>query len=474
MPSQTDPSADEAGHDAWMKAAARSLKGAAIESLAIRTVDGVQIRPLYDAAPVSERLRSAVGWDVRASVRSASPEAANALAHEALGGGATSLLIEIDETGPIGSAADMARALEGVVLEAAPAALDAGLLAPLAAEWLGEAAKGSPAAPLAFHLDPLGAFAEAGECPGPVEAHLRRAAETATALAGIYPQASLFLASGRAAHEAGGSPAQELGMMAAAAVAYVRALSAAGMAPPAALGRIVLGLAVDEQVLVSVAKLRAARRIWARIAAAWASASPARIEARSSGRMLTAVDPWTNLLRLTVAGFSGAVGGADALVLGTFTDALGLPTERARRLARNTQLILAEEAHLGGAADATAGAWAIESLTDQLARQGWMFFQTIERQNGLLANLTSGRLAAEVAAVRAAREMAVAEGALPILGVTHFPDPQPLPVEVEPPPGPGRPRSADIRLPGPDSRCPPLSPHRVSARAEPIVQDLET
>jgi methylmalonyl-CoA mutase len=92
----------------------------------------------------------------------------------------------------------------------------------------------------------------------------------------------------------------------------------------------------------------------------------------------------------------------------------------------------------------------------------------------LLANLTSGRLAAEVAAVRAAREMAVAEGALPILGVTHFPDPQPLPVEVEPPPGPGRPRSADIRLPGPDSRCPPLSPHRVSARAEPIVQDLET
>ena len=472
MPSQSDPSADDAGHAAWLKAAMRSLKGADIESLITRTVDGVEVRPLYDSAPASERLRSAVGWDIRASVRAPSPEAANSLAHEALGGGATSVLLQIGREGPIRSAADMARTLDGVVLEAAPAALDAGLHGPIAAEWLGEAAKGSPAAGMALHLDPLGAFAEAGDSPGPIEAHLGRAAETGASLAATYPQATLFLASGRAAHEAGGSPALELGMMAAAAVAYARAMGEAGMAPGAALERIVLSVAVDQQVLESIAKLRAARRIWARIAAAFGSAASARIEARSSRRMLTAIDPWTNLLRLTVAGFAGAIGGADALVLGAFTDALGAPAERARRLARNTQLILAEEAHLGRAADAMAGAWAVESMTDQLARQGWSCFQAIERQGGLAAALTSGFMAAEVAAVQAARESAVGEGAQPILGVTRFPDPHPLPVEVEPAPEP--PGSLlDGRLPGSDSHCPPLRFYRVSATAEQVVQDLD-
>ncbi len=186
--------------------------------------------------------------------------------------------------------------------------------------------------------------------------------------------------------------------------------------------------------------------------------------------MLTAVDPWTNLLRLTLAGIAGAVGGADAMALGTFTDALGAPAERARRLARNTQLILAEEAHLGRAVDAMSGAWAIETLTDQLARQGWSCFQAIERQGGLVAALISGEFAAEIAAVRANREAAIAEATLPILGVTRFPDPEPLPVEVESWPEPA---PADTGIPGPDSKCPPLAPARVSAAAEQILGDLK-
>jgi methylmalonyl-CoA mutase len=254
-------------------------------------------------------------------------------------------------------------------------------------------------------------------------------------------------------------------------VAYVATLAQAGLAPDLALGRIVLGLSVDADVLVSIAKLRAARRIWARIAAAWSSGAQARIEVRSSGRMLAAVDPWTNLLRLTLAGFAGVVGGADALVLGTFTDALGAPAERARRLARNTQLILAEEAHLGRASDPMAGAWAVESLTDQLARQSWSFFQVIERQGGLAAALISGTLASEIAAVREARDEAVAKGVMPILGVTRFPDLEPFPVEIEPA-SPAAPLP-DARQPGADSRCEPLSPTRDAARAEQVVQDID-
>ena len=470
MPNHTPPDADPAGREAWLAAAARTLKGAPVASLVTRTVDGIEIEPLYDGHAPLHDLGTSAGWDIRARVEAEHPAAANALALEALGGGASSLLVVVDGAG-VGSAADMARALDGVVLEAAPVALDAGFWGPRAAEWLGEAAKGSPAARLDVHMDPLGAFAEAGECPGPIEAHVARAAEVAAALAGSYPHASLMLASGRAAHEAGGSPAQELGVMAAAAVAYAKALARAGLPVEAALGRITLGICVDADVLVGIAKLRAARQIWARIGAALGCGMAARIEARSSRRMLTAADPWTNLLRLTLAGFSGAVGGADALVLGAFTDALGRPAERARRLARNTQLILMDQAGLGHAADPAAGAWAIEALTDQLARQGWAAFQAIERQGGLAAALTSGLIAAEVAGAREAHERAVAEGRQPILGITEFPDPEPLPVEIEPARGLAS-ALPDIRLPGADSRCPPLTPKRLSVTAEQVLRDV--
>ena len=468
MANETTPAVGPAGREAWLKAALKTLKGAPIESLAAHTVDGLDIEPLYDAAPERGRVRADAGWDIRASISAVNPAEANALAHEALGGGATSLLLDI---GTLTSAADMAQALDGVVLEAAPVALDAGLQGLFAAEWLAGAAKGAPSAKLSLHLDPLGAFAAAGQVPGPIEARLARAAETAASLAGTYPEASLFLASGRSAHEAGGSPAHELGMAAAAALAYAKALADAGLPPQAGFARIVLGLSVDADVLVSIAKLRAARRIWARIVSACGVDAPARIEARSSHRMLTAADPWTNLLRLTLAGFAGAVGAADTVVLGAFTDALGRPTERARRLARNTQLILLEEAGLGRLADPAAGAWAMESLTDRLARQGWSFFQAIERQGGLAAALMSGFISGEIAKTRAAREVELEEGRRPILGVTDFPDPEPLPVDVEPTVA-GRP-SPDVGLLGPDSRCSPLAPVRLSATAERVTGDLE-
>ncbi len=302
---------------------------------------------------------------------------------EALEGGAESVLLRIAPEGPDGcvirSEADLARALERVVLEAATVALDAGFAGPRAADQLAALAKGSPAARLDFHMDPLGAFARTGASPGPIEAHLALAAETAARLAPTYPKAGLMLADGRVAHEAGGSPAQELGVMAAAAVAYLKALTNAGMATPAALGGIVLGLAVDQDVLVSIAKLRAARLIWARIAdACGAPDIPARIEARSSGRMLTREEPFSNLDRLTAAGFAAAVGGANAVVLAPFTEALGQPDARARRLSRNIGLILKHEAGLEGAEDPAAGAWALEALTDQLARAGWSAMQAIE------------------------------------------------------------------------------------------------
>ncbi|WP_374576081.1 methylmalonyl-CoA mutase family protein [Phenylobacterium sp.] len=453
----------------WRALVAKTLGDKPFESLVGATVDGVPVEPLYaaaaDASPPAVAPRPFDAdrpWDVRVAVAHPDPARANTELLRDLEGGAASAILRIDPTAQdgvaVGSADQLARALEGVLLELAPVALDAGFLGPKAADWLGTVAKASPTARLLFHLDPLSAFAGAGASPGPIESHLVSAATVAVRLAETYPQAQLFLASGRVVHEAGGGEVGELAFAAAAAVAYAKALVRAGMAMDKAFSTITLSLAADADYFLSIAKLRAARAIWARVTEACGAPGPARIEARSSRRMLAAQDAWTNMLRLTSAGFGAAVGGADAIQLGAFTDAIGAPTAFARRQSRNTQLVLMEESHVGRVSDPAAGAGYVEALTDGLARAAWAAFQAIEAQGGLIAALASGHVAEGVAHAAQAR---VAAGQPKIVGVTAFPPTQAAPVEVETPartpveaPSP--------RLPGPDGACPPLTPIRLA------------
>jgi methylmalonyl-CoA mutase len=159
------------------------------------------------------------------------------------------------------------------------------------------------------------------------------------------------------------------------------------------------------------------------------------------------------MIRLTAAGFAGAVGGADAVVLGAFTDALGLPTAFARRQSRNTQLVLMEEANVGRVVDPAAGAGYVETVTDQIARAAWARFQAIEAAGGIVRALEAGLVAKDVEAACAARPQPK------IVGVTAFPPSEEAPIDV----APGAPARAEApRVPGPDSRCPPLTPIRLS------------
>lgn len=459
----------------WLAAVEKTLKGAAVETLAGRTPDGLAVRPLYAAegAPAPAAFPRAPrggerAWDIRSPIAHPDPARANAQILEGLAGGAASTLVRIDPSGQdgvaVGSADGLERLFEGVMLDLAPVALDAGFLGRQSAAWLAAAAKASPAAPLAFHLDPLSGLAAAGASPGPIEHHVTAAADFAARVVETYPRASLFCASGRVVHDAGGSPANELAFAAACALAYAKALTTAGMTEQAAFRRVVLGLSVDGDVLASIAKLRGARVIWAKIAGACGAVSPARIEARSSSRMLTRADPWTNLVRLTAAGFAAAVGGADAIVLDAFTDAIGLPSPLARRLARNTQLILTEEAHVGAVADPLAGAWAVEALSDELARDAWARFMVIEAAGGIVKALASGMIAAGVEADRAALKDAIAAGEVKMVGVTDFVGATAGPVELEPPVTVSA-TAPDPRLPGPDTHCPALTPIRLEALA---------
>jgi methylmalonyl-CoA mutase len=227
-----------------------------------------------------------------------------------------------------------------------------------------------------------------------------------------------------------------------------------------AFARVVLGLTADADYFASIAKLRAARVLWAKVTAACGAQAAASLEVRTSGRMLTQADPWTNLVRLTAAGFAAAVGGADAIVLGAFTDALGLPTDFARRQARNTQLVLMEEANLGRVADPAGGAWYLETLTSDLARAAWERFQAIEAAGGLAAALESGLIAREVTAGRETLKADIAEGRTKIVGVTHFRNAEPAAVDVETAPAKAS-AAPSARLPGPDTTCPALAPIRL-------------
>ena len=260
------------------------------------------------------------------------------------------------------------------------------------------------------------------------------AANTAQRHAGAYPEASFFLASGRVAHEAGGSIAQELAFAASSAVAYARAALDAGMTLERALAGTVVGLAVDQEYFDSLAKVRAMRLIWRSLTRALGCETLAVIEARSSRRMLAARDPWPNLLRLTAAGFAGGVGGADVVVLDGFTTAAGRPDAFARRQARNTQLVLMEEASLGRVDDPAAGSWFLDSRTRELAEAGWAEFQAIEAEGGVIEALVGGVVQPRIARARALRQTAYADGSAQIVGVTKFvdPDPRPAPVEARP------------------------------------------
>lgn len=454
-----DPGITPAGEDAWRALVAKTLGDKPFESLTKATVEGLEIAPLYAAAerPAPFPPRPFDGerpWDARVLSAHPDPARVNAELLADLEGGAASVIVKGHATPEA-----LARALKDVIVELAPVGLDAGFLGPKAADALHAVAKASPTALLAFNMDPLSAFAEAGTSPGPIEAHLISAATVGARLAQTYPQAQLFLVSGRVAHEAGAGEALEVAVAATAAIAYAKALVRAGLPVAEAFARITLGLSADADYFLTLAKLRAARVVFARLATASGAAPLARVEARTSNRMMTAQDPWTNMIRLTAAGFGAAAGGADAVVLGAFTDALGLPTAFGRRQSRNTQLVLMEEAAVGRVADPAAGSGYLETLTDQIARAAWDRLQAIEAAGGIVRALEAGMIARDVDVAVAAR------GEPKILGVTAFPPTTDAPVEIEP----AAPATLDSnagRLPGPDSRCPPLKAVRLSEKHE--------
>ena len=228
-----------------------------------------------------------------------------------------------------------------------------------------------------------------------------------------------------ALHDLGASDAQELGYSLAVGATYLRTLTEAGIGIDDALGLIEFRYAATAEQFPTVAKLRAARRLWARVAelsGASPEAAGQRQHAVTSRPMMSAYDPWVNMLRTTVAAFAAGVGGADAVTVLPFDAALGAPDAFARRIARNTSSLLVSESHVAKVADPAGGSYAVERLTADLAEAGWGELGRIEEAGGIDAALADGSLRARVDEVVARRDDQVAHRTRPLTGLSEFPN----------------------------------------------------
>jgi methylmalonyl-CoA mutase len=439
----------------WRKLVDAVLKGAPFERLISTTYDGLSIEPLAqrrtDARPVAAR-PGAAAWQVLARIDHPDPALGNEIVLRELSNGASGVTVVF--AGAVGdygfglpaSEEALGRVLDGFDFDAG-AALEFDISPHAAAVIDAMLAKGfalsQRGAGLRVGHDPIGAMAIGASAAQPWSEQAPHFARRLVALARDGFRGKLAVADGRIIHNAGGSEAQELAFVLSVALTYLRALEAEGVALDAARRMIFFRLSADADQFLTIAKFRALRKLWARIEDVCELAPESVfVSAETAWRMMARRDPHANILRATIAAFAAALGGADAITVLPFTAALGLPDRFARRIARNTQLVLLEESHLAKVADPAAGSGAVEDLTDQLCRAAWALFREIEAAGGIASALASGSFQQKVAEVRTKRAAAVARRQDAFTGVSIFPNLNETEAKVDLPAPPRQP-SAD-------------------------------
>ena len=454
----------DASAEDWRALAEKSLKGKSFEdSLFETTYDGIIVNPLYTSADWAPGKTGSVGlarifdddlstgnqkcpWKVCQRFSNSDVRAANKEILRDLKGGVHAIELVFDAAAQKGrpndgaldveligkggialhASGDLQKLLESVHLEMIEVSLQAGMSSPSAAAGMLALYKStgvkSDNARLLCGMDPLGAFAIGGHWAG-AEKALATGAEFASSHRSEFRNLVCFRADTTPYHNGGASNVQELGFALATGVSYLRALVDSGLSIEDSFGQIDFAVSVDADLFGSASKIRALRRLWARVSeASFGGAAPTSIQARTSHRMLTRFDPWVNILRNVTAGFAGALGGADRITIEPFDLLDGGNSELGRRVARNTHIILAEETMLGSVADPAGGSWYVESFTDELAERAWALFQDIEKMGGMGRALSSGFVGEQVAVTREQRQRNVATRVQATIGVSEFPN----------------------------------------------------
>jgi len=427
-----------ATYEDWRKLVDGVLKGAPFDRLVGKTYDNLRIEPIYqrarEAAPIAGRAQ-AMPWQIMQRIDHPDAATANAQALHDLETGANGLELEF-AGGPgargfgIADAAKetLARVLDGVIFDAGIAiALNPVLGRENAGVNLADLVEARGFDPakvdIRFDYQPLSTMAVRGAAPAPWSEMAPPFARMIRELMERGFKGPFALSDGRPVHDAGGSEAQELAFALAVGLAYLRAMEAGGIALDIARAAISFRLIADADQFLTMAKFRALRLLWARIEQSCGlTPRPVFIAAETSWRMLTQRDPYVNMLRATMATFSAGLAGAGSICVLPHTLALGLPDRFARRVARNTQLVLLEESNLAKVADPAAGSGGIEALTRGLCEAAWTLFQETEKAGGAYAALEQGLIENKVAATRAVREANIARRKEVLTGASEFPN----------------------------------------------------
>ncbi|MFT3662336.1 MAG: methylmalonyl-CoA mutase family protein [Gordonia sp. (in: high G+C Gram-positive bacteria)] len=415
--------------------------------LSTPTRDDVTVRPLYTRRDeAAERglpggfpfVRGAdpardvnQGWRVTerfGDLADQSVTGVNETVLDAAGSGTSGIWLKI---GGAVSVADLAEVLRGVYLDLMPITLDAGAEGIAAARAFLQVLDDAPAAPqeapvLLSTTHSLGLSPYTAAYSGRPSVDVAEA----TALGVEAPdRVRAFRVDGTDFAQAGATNALELGLIVAAGLTHVRDLVAAGLSAEKALGQLAFAVAVGDDQFASIAKLRALRLMWARVAQVIGApdAGAALTHAVTDLSMLTQRDPWVNMLRTTVAAFGAGVGGADQVTVLGYDAALPQDARSSNpsfsaRIARNTQLLLLEESNIGRVLDPAGGSWYVEDLTGDLAAAAWKVFTDVEGLGGYSAALESGAIAGWIDAALAARDEAVDHRSAPVTGVSEFPN----------------------------------------------------
>jgi methylmalonyl-CoA mutase len=455
-------------HATWHKQVEAELKGAPFDKRMIsRSYEGIELQALYTeetfptagdpsglpgyqpfvrgAEPLGNVL---AGWDVRQEHAHPDPAVANAHILEDLNGGVTSIDVRLDAASmqgldvddrraanlagrdgiSVSSVADIERLAQGVKLDIAGFYFDpGGAFLPVASLYVA-AAKQSGVAPNemrgGFNADPLKVLARDGGLPVPLDIALQQMADLAAWTAKNAPRMTSVEVSSTPYHNAGASAIADVAFTVATGLDYLRVLTAAGLDLETAAPQITFSMALGCRFYLAIAKMRAARKLWADVVEAsggGAEAQKMRLRVSTGRRVLTTRNQSLNILRNTVACYAGAVGGADTITTTPFDTPTGLPSEASRRNARNTQLILAEECHLAQVVDPAGGSWYIEWYTNEIAERAWSMLQKIEAQGGMIKAVTNGWVAQQITPTETAREKDIAVRKVAVTGVSEHP-----------------------------------------------------
>lgn len=465
----------------WREEACAALKGAPFDKVMYtRTYEGLTIEPVYCAEDIEglPHLASRPGfapfvrgiaaegytrkpWKICQELTLATPSEFNAEARYDLARGQTALNIVVDRPTRLGcdpteasadevgcrgvslaTVHDVATLLDEIDLTRTAILCPAGatalpLLALFAAALSGEPGRAGQLATLdaCIGSDPLGELAREGHLGVSLATAYSCLHQTTAWAIAKAPKLQTVFVQGHAYHDAGASSTEEVAFALASGAEYLRQLIAGGIPVDQAAPRIRFGLSLGSNFFMEIAKLRSARILWAQVVAAFGGNSDAQkmhIHARSSAFNKTVFDAHVNMLRVTSEGFSGALGGVDSMHLAPFDEPIRTPDRFSRRIARNVQIMLQEEARFTLPIDIGGGSYFIEKITHEFGQAAWHIFQEVEQNGGMAAAIATGTPQAMAAATAAKRAKAVETRSDVILGTNMYANLVEKRIEVSP------------------------------------------